>query len=129
MRRINARGMLTGSAVLAFLVALGGCGVHKLALGPEGSATVWGKVVDNASGAPLAGVLVWSSPTCATTTDQAGRYSFLIQWDHGNPTIDEGQGCKVGLIVAKAGYVSAHPEFSCRNGTSYRKDLALDPLH
>jgi hypothetical protein len=125
---MSARGMLTGSAVLGILVALGGCGVHKLALGPGGSATVWGTVLDHASGAPLAGASVWSSPASATTTDPAGRYSFLIQWDHGNPTIDEGQGCKVGLIVAKAGYASAHPEISCRNGTSYREDLALDPL-
>lgn len=125
---MSTRGMLTGSALLTILFALGGCGVHKLALGPAGSATVWGTVVDHASGAPLPEASIWSSPVSATTTDQAGRYSFLIQWDHGNPTIDDGQGCRVGLTVAKTGYVTAHPEITCRNGTSYREDLALDPL-
>jgi hypothetical protein len=125
---MKARRMLGGSALLAILFALPGCGVDKMPLGPAGSATVWGTVVDHATGAPLAGVSVWSPLASATTTDQYGYYSFVIQWDEGNPTVYGGQGCKVGLVVARAGYVSAHPEFNCHNGSSYEEDFALDPL-
>ena len=125
---MKAARILPLSALLAVLVGVAGCGVSKMALGPAGSARVWGTVTDRASGTPVAGVSLWSPPASAATTDQDGRYSMLIQWQHGDPTVDAGLGCTVSVVVTRAGYVPTYPAIHCKDGTSYQEDIKLDAV-
>jgi len=125
---MKAARILPLAALVAVLVGAAGCGTDKLALGPAGSASVWGTVTDRASGAPVAGASVWTPPASAATTDQDGRYSMTIQWQHGDPTVDAGQGCAVSVVVTKAGYVSTYPKIECMNGTSYQEDIRMDAV-
>ncbi len=97
-----------------------------MTLGPAGSARVWGQVLDRASGAPVAGASIWSPPSSVATTDEAGRYSLVIQWVHGDPTLDGGQGSTTSLNVTKAGYAPAYPKIICHDGTNYNEDIQLD---
>jgi len=118
---MSKKGIARTTAVLILIIiilaaSVVGVVVYYVTLPPSGPATVAGRITDETTGAPVAGVTV-KLDGLTYTTGSDGNYSFSV--NVGNYT----------LSASKTGYLTNTTSVSAKAETKYTVDLALTLGH